>query len=186
MRLSGRAVSVWMLLGLVWLNGTAWAVSASKNSLYADLSRAGTVAIHVAEPVDKSKEPKADLPGLKAALEKALTERKSVRFAVQPVETGARLRVNAEVTETIWLKDDPIDMLMGVGGTAMDAAVVEHYARMQAVFTVTDVKSGRALWSEDLKATITSNDVTEANFKQKINERMAEVFVIAAFGKTRR
>ena len=171
---------------LVSMNGTAWAVSASKHSLYSDLSRAGTVAIHVAEPADKSKEPKADLPGLKTAVEKALAARKSVRFSVQPAEAGARLRVNAEVSETIWLKDDPIDMLIGVGGTAMDAAVVEHYARMQATFTVTDVKTGRVLWTDELKATLTSNDVTETNFKEKINERMAEVFVIAAFGKKRR
>ncbi len=157
--------------------------AAEATSLYNDWSRKGQVKIHVSEfkPVEGKK---ADAAGLKTELENALTNRKSIRFMVVPNKADADLVVGGEILDFYWTDHDPVDMLMGVGSAAYDAATIENYARMDARLEVSD-KNGRKLWEDKLGATITSKTLTEAESPAKINEDMGGVFVSAAFGKKR-
>ena len=170
-----------LLLFSIFLASALFAAEAT--SLYDDWSRKGQVKIHVSEfrPLEGKK---ADAAGLKTELEKALANRKSIRFAIVPNQADADLVVAGEILDFYWTDHDPVDMLMGGGSAAYDASTIENYARMDASLAVSD-KNGRKLWEDKLGATITSKTLTEAESPAKINEDMAKVFVSAAFGKKR-
>jgi hypothetical protein len=160
--------------------------SAFSASLYDTYSRKGQVKVFVEIPTDKTEKKLVKSDALKAAIEKALKERQSVRFDVMRSADGSELVVDTEITEFYWTNHDPVDMIMGVGGTAMDIARVECYARLTANFKVRDGKSGATLWSDKLKATITKPDMSETQSLELIDDDMAKVLMKEAFGKKRR
>ncbi len=162
--------------------GTARGVCAE--TLYPELSRKAVVKVHIELPADATEKHQVRPEALKAAFETAFAGRKSLKFQVLPSPDGADLRIATKITEFLWTPDDPVDMIVGIGAVAMDAAVREPYARLQAEFTITD-GSGRARWKSALKATITKKDMTEAQSLDLITEDMAKVLLREAFGKKR-
>lgn len=176
-----KKVSSAILVISLLFSVTAPAFSAS---LYETYSRKGTVKVFVDMPVDKT-EKKVKTIELKTAFEKALKERKSVRFELVSSREAADLVIETDVVEFYWTNHDPVDMIMGVGGTAMDIARVECYARMTAAIRVKEAKSGRTEWSDKLKATITKADMSEAQSLDLIGDDMAKVLMKEAFGKKR-
>ena len=155
-------------------------------SLYASLSRKAVVSVYVAPPTDVSELKAVDREAFKKALEDTLLARKSIKFQIAPKPSEADLTVDTKITEYYWTDHDPVDMLVGVGGTALDAARVEKYARLQAVLTVTDAKTSRLLWTDKLIATITGDGLTQEEGPARISKDMAEIFVRTCFGKRRR
>ncbi len=154
-------------------------------SLYPLFDKKPSVRVAVALPTDVSEQKSVSTSGLKKELESALAARKSIRFQTLPSLEGADLTIDVQITEYYWTDHDPVDMLMGVGATAMDAALVENYARLQAVFTVTDVKTQKTLWNDTLMATITGKGLTKENGPAMIAKELAQVFVRSCFGKKR-
>ena len=154
-------------------------------NLYDAYGRSGKVKIYVDELTDESGTGKMDLAGLKAALIKSFSGRKSV--AIEPVSDrkDADLVVAANVTEYYWTEHDPTDFLVGLGGTIYDAMTQEHYARLQAVFTVSDARTNRVAWHEKLKTTVTDATMTEAESVGRVNEGISKVFIKECFGKKR-
>jgi hypothetical protein len=153
-------------------------------TLYEALSRKNGIKTYVALPKDSTGKDQVITADLKKSIEDALSKRKSLSFAIVPGPEEAELVIDTEVTEFFWSDHDPVDMIMGLGATAMDAAVNEHYARMQAVFTISD-KSGKVIWKEKLKATLTHPTMTEKESIERINPDMAQVLVKEAFSKKR-
>ena len=142
-----------------------------------------SVKAHVAEPVDATKDKKIAVTALRTEIEKTLTERKSIRFEIASKET-ADLTVEITVNDYLWTDQDPIDMVMGVGAAAYDAATRENYAKMEAAVTVLDGK-GRKLWADKLVATVTDNTMTESDGPTRTNVSMAKIFMKEAFSKKR-
>ncbi len=167
------------------LAATAFPALAHADTLYSDFSRRGTVKIHVAPPVDATGKDQILIAEFKKSIEEALAARKSVRFAVVPSESEADVVVESRVTGFSWTDHDPVDMIVGIGAAALDAAKVECYARMNVTFLVKDAKSGRKLWNEALSATVTKAKMSEKESLSLINSDMAKQFVIRAFGKSK-
>ncbi len=153
-------------------------------SLY-ELFEGKETRVFVEEIRDATGERKIDRDHLRSSLEKALGERKSILFEPVRDPASADILIEAEVTEYLWAEKDPVDMIMGVGVTLYDAVSEEHYCRMQATFTVKDAKTRELLWQDQLRATLTSRDLTEAGSVTAINEDMAKVFIKEAFAKKR-
>ncbi len=149
------------------------------------LSRKGVVKVYVDAIKDSSKDKKVDAADLKKEVEDALAKRKSIRFEVLPARDQADIAIEGDVSEFFWTDSDPVDMLIGLGGTAMDAATRENYARMRALIRVIDVKGGKTLWEDRVTATITSKTMTADQSVTLINEDMAKVLIREAFGKKR-
>lgn len=145
--------------------------------------RASAVAVAVTEPVNNSEDKELQASDLKKALEEKLAARREPKFSVVADPAAAEITVSADIKESIFLEHDPVDKLIGIGGTAWDAATVEHYARLVAVYTVTDVKSGRVLWTDKLMGTVTDKTMTKEESRPKIVARAAEIFIREAFGK---
>jgi hypothetical protein len=122
---------------------------------------------------------------LRAKLLKGLEERKSIRFQGSETPEGADLRITAEVLDYHWTDHDPIDMLVGVGGTAMDAAVIEDFARITVDVTVCD-SAGKQCWRDKLSASVTKKPMSQAESVPLVTDKFVKVFVRELFGKKNR
>ncbi len=169
------------VLGLVVVFSTS--VYAKKSeSLYNICSKKESVKIYVAMPVDASGEA-VDVKLLKTKLESALKKRVSLSFDVVKKPKSADLIVQCEITEYFWSNEDPLDMLMGAGGAAYDAAILENYSRMQANFSVLEKSATVPCWAGKLKASVTDAEMKEKDGFLRASEKMAKVFMKEAFGK---
>lgn len=154
-------------------------------SLYDNLSRRASVKTYVAPfaAPEKTGDIQTDPAAFKTALEKALTERKSIKFEIVSDKSQADIVIEVAVTDLAWADQDPVDMLAGVGGVAMDAAMNEHYCRLVADVTVTDTKKNAVLWKESVLATVTTNDMQKETFGKFIYDDFSKVLIKKAFGK---
>ncbi len=165
------------------VSGSAFAIQ--EKSLY-DRFEGKSVKVYVAPVEDATAEKVVSAEMLKTQLEEALKARRSVTFVIVSTPEEAEITVASSISEYLWTDHDPIDMLVGIGGTAMDAAVTEDYARLQANFTVTNVKSGRPLWKERVMATITKKPMSQADSIPLVTADLAKQFVQTAFAKTKK
>ncbi len=157
---------------------------ALESSLFSRFS-GKTVKVFVAEVKDATAEHDMDLAQVKSRIEAGLKDRKSIRFQIVPSAEEADLVMETNIVTFNWSDHDPIDMLVGVGGTAMDAAVVEDYAAVQADVTVLDAKSKRALWRKRMFATITKKPMSKAESVPLVTDNFVKAFIKDCFSKRR-
>jgi hypothetical protein len=158
------------------------AFAAKQDSLYTRFERSGTVKVHVSDLTREEAARLIDLGDLKSKIESAFQERKSILFKTVDSPDAADMVVACHVEEYGWSPTDPIDMLMGAGAIAMDAAQVQPYAHMNAVWTVKD-SAGGVLWENRLNASVTKDDMSEADGIGLVNEKMIKVFFRKALSK---
>ncbi|MBF0215507.1 MAG: hypothetical protein HQL30_00785 [Candidatus Omnitrophica bacterium] len=154
-------------------------------SLYERFSAMKEVKVFVSDITDSTQNKKTDLAALKKELENAFVTRRSLKFRVVNAREEADIAIGMNVTEFYWTSDDPIDMVMGVGGVVMDAMKKENYGRIQTIISVTDVKKNREIWNSQEKATITDKQMTEQDSVKLLNERIVKIFIRDCFSKSR-
>jgi hypothetical protein len=143
----------------------------------------GAVKIFISEIKNSTQEADVNTQTLKTEIEKALKERKSITFRFVSTAEEAEIVIDATVNEFMWTDHDPVDMLVGVAGTAADVAMVEDYARLQADVTVTDNKSKKTVWRERVLATITKKPMTKSESFPLVAENFAKSFIKSCFSK---
>ena len=153
--------------------------------LYEELAPAKEVLVYVAPPTDPSGKTSLNQELFQKKIGDALKARKSIHFSIVALESEARFKVETEIEGFTFSEKDPVDMLIGIGGTAMDAVKDDHFAAMDAKMSVREV-SGSERWSGKIHASITDEKMTEAESRERILDRAAEVFVREAFGKPKR
>jgi len=120
---------------------------------------------------------------VKTRIEAVLKERKSIKFQVVPAAQEADITVETQIVGFSWSDHDPVDRLMGIGAAAMDAAVVEDYASMEADVTVSDARSKKPLWQKRLFATITKKPMSKTESVPLVTENFVKVFIKDCFSK---
>ena len=156
---------------------------AEVNPLYERLSRRPEVKVFVAPPTDISEKKALDPAAVKSALEKAFTERKSIHFKVVPTAEEAEYALDTEVKGFMFTEIDPVDMLVGVGAAALDAATQDHYGATEATFTLRDTKADKTIWKDTLRASVTEHTMTEAESHGRVAEKLGEMLMRTTFGK---
>lgn len=159
-------------------------VLALQGSLY-DKYNGKAVKVFVAIPVNQSSETALDMARLKSVIEEALRNRKSIKFEIVEEESAADLKVDINVTGFLWTDHDPIDMIVGIGGTAMDAAVIEDYVNLETVVSVTDMHSSEMVVSEKMTSSVTKKAMPRKDSCILVEKDFAENFVQTIFGKKR-
>lgn len=173
------------------------AYSRPRKNLYEVLKDAKEVNTYVADVIDSSGQAGDMLTGIKRAIEDELTARMSTNFVLVKSEEEADIIITCDVTERIWLKDDPVDQVYGAGAAAMDIAMKQNYGRLKANFEVKKgpqkiaffkrkgglFKRRNILWQGVVKATITKTDMPESESKPLLERRLAEVFMLKCFSK---
>lgn len=142
-----------------------------------------TVKVYVAEVKDATQTHELDPAMVKTRMEKSLGDRKSIKFQIVPTAAEADLTIETQIAGFTWSDHDPVDMLVGVGGTAMDAAVVEDYAAIEATVTVSDVKSNQPVWKKKLFATVTKKPMPKEDSKPLAIDSFLKVFIRDCFSK---
>ncbi len=145
-----------------------------------------SVKVFVADVKDSTQSPVMDAQILKTEIQKALTERRSIRFQLVPAAADAQLVIETSISEFVWSDHDPVDMLVGIGGTAADVAMVEDYARLQANVTITDQRTSKAVWKERVSATMTKKPMSQAESIPLVAEKYAKTFIKNCFSKKSR
>lgn len=155
-----------------------------ESNLYSRFS-GKTVKVFVMDVKDSSPAHDLDPALVKVQIETGLKARKSITFQVMPTAEEADLTVETELVSFFWTDQDPIDMIVGIGGTAMDAAVVEDYASMQADVTVHDARSKKPLWQKRLFATITKKPMSKSESVPLVTEIFVKTFIRDCCSKRR-
>lgn len=178
-----KRIFAWVFLLVAVTGSEAWAQSSLRETF---ARRAKPVAVAVTDPVNRTGDDAVSPAALRTALEERLSARREPRFSVVADASTAEITVSAEIVEFVFTEHDPVDKIIGLAGAAYDAATVEHYARLTAVYTVRDAKSGRTLWTDKLKATVTDKTMSREESRPRVMARAAEIFVREAFGKKRK
>ncbi len=182
-----RHITRVVLAGIVlWGLAAVNAEARQEKNLYDKLSHQASVKARVALFEDATADKKTDAGDLKSNIEKALSERKSIKFEIVNDNAAADITIEGKITELVWSDQDPVDMIAGLGAVAMDAAMVEHYCSLTADVSVTDSKTGHALWKDTVRATVTTNDMTKENFGSFIYKDFAKVFIKEAFSASKK
>ncbi|RKY41477.1 MAG: hypothetical protein DRP85_06150 [Candidatus Makaraimicrobium thalassicum] len=178
-------------LAVVFMVGIALALAfpqegkcREQENLYGMLSGKSAVKTHVSDITDSSGGNEVDVIFLKEALENALATRLTINFELVPGKENADIIIDCDITEFLWTAEDPVDNITGIAGIAMDTLVTENYARIQAVFSVTDAAGGEQLWRRELKATLTSKDMPRQKSISMVSERLVKIFMRECFSKT--
>ncbi len=156
-----------------------------ESSLYSRFS-GRPVKIFIGDVKDSTKEHELDLAMIKSRIAAGLEGRKSVKFQVVPTVQEADISLDTQVTGYLWTDHDPIDMLVGIGATALDAAKIEDYAAMEADVTVTDVKSDKPIWKKHMFATVTKKPMSKAQSVPLVTDNFVKAFIKDCFSKRRK
>jgi len=163
------------------LSSSAW--SGEKTGLYEKFSKEGVVKVADINVELEDGVTGADTSQLKNEIVKALDGRKTINFETNVPVTEADINMKFQVKEMLYMDKDPVDMIIGAGAIVMDALKEESYARIQVICEVTDASSGKVLWEDTIKGTITDEDMTEAQSKAMIYEKVAKIFMKECFSK---
>jgi len=133
------------------------------------------------ELINSSTDDKVDVVLIKKMIEEAFATRKAYNFTVVQTAKEADILFKGDIKEYIWMKDDPVDEVYGIGSAAMDAAIIENYARIQIQSEIIDLKKNSVLWSDKVKATMTKKDMPIGEsyalvYPKLIKSEMIEIF----------
>lgn len=157
----------------------------SKGNLYNMYRKEPVVKVFLSDVVNASESTEIDTKGLKQKLKDVLEKRKSIRFEVVDNKEEADIAIDCDVTKYSWRSDDPLDMIAGTAAIAYDIFTSENYAYLEAVFTVTDIKSEKELWEKKLKIDLTRKKMSLQESLALINEKTAKIFMRDCFSKGR-
>ncbi len=173
-----------LLLAVLTLSVPAVSYASEPGALYRQYE-GKTVKVRIADVKDSTAGHEVDPSVVKSALESALKNRKSIHFQIVDGTAPADLVITADLQEFYWTDHDPVDMLGGAAMAAMDAAVVEDYARIQADLSVSDAKKDTVLWKDRVIATVTKKPMSKTESIPVVAEDLAKVFVKECFARKR-
>jgi hypothetical protein len=190
--------SVLLAIGIMFMCASSGECQREKHNLYTALWDVSEIKVYVADVTDSSGAAGDMVRGIKEQLEHALEARMSLNFKIVRNKEDADLIITTDVVERVWADHDPIDtddMPPGWFTVVMDAAEDNDYGRIQAVITVergpTDrlkselvrLRRKNILWTREVSADVTKENMTEEESKPFLEMQLAEVFVYKCFGK---
>jgi hypothetical protein len=134
------------------------------------------VSVHIADIESSVGNPDIKGSDLAAALADALKERISVDYQMAESAGGSDLIISGDIVEYFYTENDPVDMITGWAGIAMDAVKKENYVRMTVDFVVRDTESDADLMVERIAATITDDEMTYGDSIVASRERIGKLF----------
>jgi hypothetical protein len=114
-------------------------------------------------------------------VEKALTERKSVSFAIVKNPKESDVQISAAIKGYQYMEKDPVKPSLSVI-MAIDAVTSENYAELSAEFTVVNTATGGVALKEDITGFV-KRMMTPAESVPLVYDKLARKFVADSFGK---
>ncbi len=173
------------LIGLLSIFIIIPAYSTDGENLF-QLFEGKSVSVYVDDVKDTTQGHELDSALVRTKLREALRNRKSIHFQIVDRPEEAQIIIKTELKEFMWTDHDPVDMLAGVGMAAMDVAIIEDYARIQADIMVTEGRSKKVLWKYSVMATITQKPMSRTESIPLVTANLAKVFIKECFSRKSR
>ena len=154
-----------------------------KTNLYNLFRKKAVTKVYIPPIENASDSSKAGTDALMQELKDALINRKSIVFKIVDKKEDSDIVISCNLVTFLWSDKDPIDFIVGVYGVAYDALTTENYAFQEVVFTVTDTKKAKILWSKKLKIEYTKKSMTEDESIPLINKKTVRTFMRDCFSK---
>lgn len=161
-------------------SGQAYAKDATIGHLFEGKS---PVKVHVSSVTNESGQNQISADLFKKALEDSLNGRKAVDFDTVNDPAVSDIQVTAVIKKYQYLEKGPFKPSAGVATMLADAAATatSNYAEMEVLYTITDAKTGKVLWTDDVNEYI-KKIMTPAESIPLIYDKVTRAFISQCFG----
>jgi len=172
-----------LIVAAVLACGQVTAIAAD-NGLAGLVNSKKVIKAFVGDFTDQSGDKAVSTADFKKAVEKALLDRKSVKFELAKAPMESDVLISGVIKKYEYLKNDPITSYGGSGTFIIDAVTTENYVRMDVEFKVADPKTGGVVWQNEV-TTFIKRMMTPAESIPLIYEKVSRTFLAKSFGKHR-
>lgn len=161
---------------------------ASRNETLADLVNSKSpIKVYLSDFTNDCGEKDIKPEEFKAEVEKAMLNRKSVKFEIVKDPAVSDVQVSCSILKCQYLERGPFKPSIGLETMALDAAATMtlNYVEMFNKFTITDTKSGKVLWQDEINEYV-KRKMTPEQSLLVIYDKTARVFLWKSFGKPSR
>jgi len=176
-------VKRWILAVLI-LTVASQLSFASENNLHKMGREKSIIKVFIGDVSNISGQNTANASDFKASLENAIKNRKSVNFDIVNSPEASDIKITGIIKKFQYLEHDPVTTYGTSWGLLLDAATTENYAELVVEFAVTDSKSGKLLWKEDVMS-FTKKMMSPEESLPLIYEKESRTFLSKCFGKGR-
>ena len=139
------------------------------------------IKVYLGEFTNASGQDQISADMFKKEVERALTERRSVSFAIVKSAPESDVQVSATIKSYQYLEADPVKPSLGMI-MILDAVTIENYADLSAEFTVVNTATGGVAMKAEL-AGYAKRMMTPAESVPLVYDKLAKKFVADTFGK---
>lgn len=142
-----------------------------------------SIKAYVGQIKNESGDNRMSVDAFKKSLEDGLNNRKSTDFDTVNSPAESDIQIDAVVTKYQYLERGPFNPSPGIATTLADAAATasSNYVEMEVLYTITDTKTSKVLWSDDIEEYI-KRVMTPAEGAALIYEKNARTFISRSFG----
>lgn len=138
----------------------------------------------VSDPVDSSGKA-ANLAGLlRKTIEESLSTRVNIDFVIVDARDKADIAIDCDIKELVWDGGAPPES----ASAGADKGIFGLFGRgaggrVEAVFTVIDLRIKRMLWQKRLMATVNAKEGSDMSPDELLCERLTQIFVKECFAR---
>ena len=143
-----------------------------------------TLATFVADPVDSSGKAGEMVKTLRKTIEDSMSTRMNIDFNIVTARDNADIAVDIDIKNiTLEKKSSGDDPSGGAGKAVLGLFGGGDGGRIEAVFTVTDLRVKKMLWQKNLMATVSARGDSDLSLEELLSDRLAEIFARECFAK---
>lgn len=175
-----KAISTICMFCLMYL-GQAHAESTAIGHLFEGKS---PVKAHISSVTNESGQNQISVENFKKTLEDSLNNRKAMDFDVVNDPAVCDVELAAVIKKYQYLEKGPFKPSPGIATMLADAAATatSNYVEMEVLYTITDAKTGKILWTDDVNEYIKKAMTPEESIPL-IYDKVTRTFISQCFGQ---
>jgi hypothetical protein len=173
-----------VLAAFLFVAGAAISGYAEENPLRQMAMEKSLIKVYVKDIGNLSNNDAISADAFKKEIEQSFSERASVKFEVVPNASDSDVQISGNIKQCQYMTRGPFKPSIGIGTMMAEAAATatENYADMLVNISVTDTKTGKELWNNDVYDYERKIMTAEESYPI-IFDKVARKFVGKAFGK---
>jgi len=174
---------LWVVV-VLFLFGQAVSFAANDGSLSSLVNSKRPIKVFLKDFVNESGQNQIKPEDFKAAVEKSMLNRKSVKFEIVKDPAASDVQVSAVIKKYEYLVRGPLRLTPSTGTAVLDmaATATQNFVEMYAQFIVTDTKTNNILWNDKISE-YKKKIMTPGESIPIIYDKVARTFLWKSFGK---
>jgi hypothetical protein len=168
----------------LFLLGQSFCFAADSASLSSIVNSHKPIKVYLKDFINQSGKSEISPADFRAEVEKAMANRKTVKFEIVKDPAESDVQVSCVITKFQYMEKGPVKPKPNLALLALDAAatLTSNYVEMFAKFTITDTRTSDILW-EDTINEYKKHKMTAAESVPYAYDRTARAFLWKSFGK---